>query len=164
MAGKGFNHTPNTGEFRNAGSPGIRSTGAYLIGARPFILRAALGGGANAAGQVHTISFPFITRLITVINQDAAGDDCIVSFGATADAFDHHGISLNNNRDSMTFNVRSNKIYIKTAQNVTVNVEIFAELTDIPSARFGDGWTGKGINTDYDDAAVKQLEIVTANL
>ena len=164
MAGKGFNHTPNTGEFRNAGSPGIRSTGAYLIGARPFILRAALGGGANANGQVHTISFPSITRLITVINQDAAGDDCIVSFGATADAFDHHGISLNNNRDSMTFNVRSNKIYIKTAQNVTVNVEIFAELTDIPSARFGDGWTGKGINTDYDDAAVKQLEIVTANL
>ena len=160
----GFSNVPPASEFRNPGTPGIRSTGAYLIGARPFILRAALGGGAAVNGQVHTISFPFITRLITVINQDAAGDDCIVSFGDDADAFDHHGISLNNNRDSMTFNVRSNKIYIKTAQNVTVNIEIFAELTDIPSARFGTGWTGKGINTNYDDAATKALEIVTANL
>jgi len=150
----GFSHTPATGEFRNAGSPGIRSTGAYLIGARPFIIKATL-----SASKTTKILFPYITRAVTVISQDANGDDCQVSFGNDASAFSYHSISLNNNRDSITCNVRTDAIYIKVPGGADVDIEIFAELTDIPSARFGTGWTGKGVNTNHGDAATKLLEV-----
>ena len=154
MAGSGFSHEANTGEFRNPGTPGIRSTGAYLIGARPFIIKFTV-----AAGKTNKILFPFITRAVTVINQDALSDNCQVSFGSAALAMDHHSISLDNNRDSITFNVRTDLLYIK-ATGDAVDIEIFAELTDIPAARFGAGWTGKGINSDFTDAATKALEVV----
>jgi len=153
MAGKGFNHTPNTGEFRNAGSPGIRSTGAYLIGARPFIVKTQI-----PANKTYKIKFPYITRLVTVINQDADAHDIDVSFDSTANAFTYHSISLDNNRDSMTMNVRTDSVYVKTGGNA-VDIEVFAELTDIPAARFGTGWTGKGLNSNHGDAATKLLEV-----
>ena len=147
MAGSGFNHSPNTGEFRNIGSPGVRSTGAYLIGARPFVLKVLL-----AENTKYKINFPYITRAITVINQDPTAADTVdVAFSPDDDAFAHHSISLDNNRDSVTINVRSNAIYLKTqaaaATGNGTNVEIFAELTDIPSSRFGTGWAGDGIVT-----------------
>ena len=154
MAGSGFSATPNTGEFRNIGSPGVRSTGAYLIGARPFIIKATL-----TAGKTTKILFPYITRAVTIISQDANGDDCKVSFGSDANAFSYHSISLNNNRDSITCNVRTDAVYVNVPGAAAVDIEIFAELTDIPSARFGTGWTGKGIDTNHGDAATKLLEV-----
>ena len=69
------------------------------------------------------------------------------------------GISLNNNRDSITCNVRTDAVYINVPGAAAVDIEIFAELTDIPSARFGTGWTGKGIDTNHGDAATKLLEV-----
>ena len=153
MAGKGFNHTPNSGEFRNPGSPGIKSTGAYLIGARPFIVKTQI-----PANKTYKIKFPYITRLVTVINQDAASDDIDVSFASTANAFTYHSISLDNNRDSITMNVRTDSVYVKTGA-AAVDIEIFAELTDIPAARFGTGWTGKGLDSNHGDAATKLLEV-----
>lgn len=154
MAGKGFSATPNTGEFRNIGSPGVRSTGAYLIGARPFIIKTQI-----PANKTYKFIFPYITRAVTVINMDAQADDCDVSFASSANAFSYHSISLDNNRDSITMNVRTDSVYIKTNASAAVDIEIFAELTDIPSTRFGSGWTGKGIDSNHGDAATKLLEI-----
>jgi len=155
MAGSGFNATPNAGEFRNAGSPGIRSTGAYLIGARPFIIKTQI-----PASKVYKIKFPYITRLVTIINQDADGHDIEVSFANDDDgySFTHHSISLDNNRDSITMNVRTDSVYVKTGAAI-VDIEVFAELTDIPAARFGSGWTGKGLDSNHGDAATKLLEL-----
>jgi hypothetical protein len=135
MAGKGFSATPNTGEFRNYGGPGMRSTGAYLIGARPFIIKAELDGG-----KVYKVDFPYVTRAITVINQDAASDDLQVAFANHANAFDHHAITLANNRDSITMNVRTSSIYLK-AVTADVSVEIFVEMTDIDASRAGEWGT-----------------------
>jgi hypothetical protein len=147
MAGSGFSASPNQGEFRNIGSPGVRSTGAYLIGSRPFILKVLL-----AADTKYKVNFPYITRAVTVINQDPTTADTVdVAFNSADDAFDDHSISLDNNRDSITMNIRTNAIYLQTqpgaATGSGTNVEIFAELTDIPSARFGAGWEGAGIVT-----------------
>lgn len=146
MAGKGFNHTPNSGEFRNPGSPGMKSTGAYLIGARPFLIRAELDGG-----KVYKVDFPYVTRAVTVISQDATSDDVQVGFANHANTWDHHAITLGNNRDSITMNVRTSSIYLKATGN-DVTVEIFAEMTDINAARAGEWLTAdqsqKGVDTN----------------
>lgn len=113
----------------SAGSPGIRSAGAYLVGARPFIVKALLEDG-----KYYKVEFPFVTRAITIINQDAAGDDLQVAFANHANAWAHHAITLANNRDSITMNVRTSTIYL-FAVSGDVTVELFAEMTDINAAR-----------------------------
>jgi len=130
----------------SAGSPGIRSTGAYLIGARPFMIKAELDGG-----KVYKVEFPYVTRAITVISQDAASDDLRVAFANHTNAWDHHSITLANNRDSITMNVRTSTLYLQAVSN-DVTVEIFAEMTDINAARHEE-WASsdqsrKGIDTD----------------
>lgn len=142
----GFGHVAGTGQFREYGSPGIRSTGSYLIGARPFILKAELDGG-----KVYKIEFPYVTRAITVISQDAASDDVAVAFANHANTWDHHAITLSNNRDSITMNVRTSSLYLK-ALSGDVTVEIFAEMTDINGARH-ESWQSadqsmKGVDTN----------------
>jgi len=142
----GFGHVAGTGQFREYGSPGIRSTGSYLIGARPFILKAELDGG-----KVYKIEFPFVTRAITVISQDAASDDVAVAFANHANTWDHHAITLGNNRDSITMNVRTSSIYVKALAG-DVTIEIFAEMTDINGARH-ESWQSadqstKGVDTN----------------
>jgi hypothetical protein len=128
------------------GSPGIRSTGAYLIGARPFMIKAELDGG-----KVYKVSFPYVTRAITVISQDTASDDLYVAFANHANAWDHHAITLGNNRDSITMNVRTSSLFLKAASG-DVTVEIFAEMTDINGARHeswqSDDQSRKGVDLD----------------
>ena len=130
----------------SAGSPGIRSTGAYLVGARPFILKVELDHTKK-----YKVEFPYVTRAITIISQDAASDDLQIAFANDANAWDHHAITLANNRDSITMNVRTSTIYLY-APNADVTVEIFAEMTDINAARHEE-WSSsdqsrKGIDTN----------------
>jgi hypothetical protein len=131
----------------SSGSPGIRSTGAYLIGARPFLIKAELDGG-----KVYKVSFPYVTRAITVISQDAASDDLYVAFANHANTWDHHAITLGNNRDSITMNVRTSSLFLKAASG-DVTVEVFAEMTDINGARH-ESWQSsdqstKGVDTNF---------------
>jgi hypothetical protein len=137
MAGSGFNATAGPGEFRNHGGPGARSTGAYMIGARPF-----LAGGVVDAGKTIKIAFPQVTRAITVINKDAASDNIQVHFSSVSSSVvtdaswnqGFHYITLDTKNQSITMNVRSKEIYL-TAPGSDASFEIFAELTDIAPAR-----------------------------
>ena len=134
----------------SAGSPGIRSTGAYLIGARPFIAKATLEGG-----EVYKVSFPYVTRAITVVSQDALSDNVQVAFANHANVWAHHAITLANNRDSITMNVRTSSLYLKAVSG-DVTVEIFAEMTDINGARH-ESWQSsdqsrKGVDTNFTES------------
>lgn len=137
MAGSGFNATPNPGEFRHAGGPGARSTGAYMIGARPF-----LAGGIVDAGKTVKVSFPQVTRAITIINKDANSDDIQVHFSSVSSSTatdpswnqGFHYVTLDAKNQSITMNVRSKEIYL-TAPAGDATFELFAELTDIAGSR-----------------------------
>lgn len=137
MAGSGFSHTPNTGEFRHAGGPGARSTGAYQIGARPFIV-----GGVVDAGKTVRVTFPFVSRAITVVNKDATSDDIQIHFSSVSSSTvtdpswnqGLHYFTLDSKNQSLTMNVRSKEIFL-TAPGADATFEIFAELTDILGAR-----------------------------
>ncbi len=142
--------TDNTGgRIHTWGSPGVMSTGAYLVGARPFIVKANLGDG-----EVYKVDFPFVTRAITVINQDAANDDVLIAFANHANAFDHHAITLGNNRDSITMNVRTSSLYLKASGDV--DIEIFAEMTNIESHRHEEWGTSdqsrNGIDVNFTES------------
>ena len=138
MAGSGFSHTPNAGEFRNYGGPGARSTGAYMIGARPFIV----GGEISGSGGTVRVTFPFVTRAITVVNKDSASDDIQIHFSSvsgsnpTDPGWDTglHYITLDSKNQSMTMNVRAKEIFL-TAPGNQASFELFAELTDILGSR-----------------------------
>ena len=136
----GFNNTAPASEFRNYGSPGTRSTGAYMIGARPFI-----AGGTIDAGDTVKVSFPYVSRAITVINKDADSHIMRIHFSNTNDDGNAanpgwknglHYITLDAKNQSMTFNVRAKEIYLSAADDANdVTFEIFAELTDIAAGR-----------------------------
>ena len=132
----GFSNTPPASEFRNYGSPGARSTGAYMIGARPFI-----AGGEVSGGTVR-VSFPYVTRAITVVNKDAASDDIQIHFSSVSGAnptdpgWDTglHYFTLDSKNQALTMNVRAKEIFL-TAPGANATFEIFAELTDILGSR-----------------------------
>ena len=131
--------------FTSAGSPGFRSSGQYLIAGQPFLVKATLDDGT-----VYKVVLPYLSRSITVINQDAASDDVQLAFANHANAWDHHSITLANNRDSITMNIRCSEFYLKATGDVSV--EIFAELTQVNPNRHGPWQTSdqsqKGIDTD----------------
>lgn len=135
----GFGHVAGTGQWRGYGSPGTRSTGAYMIGAHPFIV-----GGTIDADNTVKVSFPYVTRAITIINKDADSHDMRIHFSNTNDDGTAtnpgwrnglHYITLDAKNQSMTFNVRAKEIYLSAAGSNDVTFELFAELTDINSDR-----------------------------
>lgn len=127
-------------EFRQYGSPGARSTGAYMIGARPF-----LAGGTIDGGRTVKVSFPFVTRAITIINKDADSHALRIHFSNTNDdgiatnpgwKNGLHYITLDTKNSSMTMNVRCKEVYLSAADDANdVTFEVFAEVTDISVQR-----------------------------
>jgi hypothetical protein len=131
--------------YTSAGSPGFRSSGQYLIAGQPFLVKAKLDDG-----KVYKVVLPYLSRSITVINQDAASDDVYLAFANHANAWDHHSITLANNRDSITMNIRCTEFYLKASGDV--DIEVFAELTQVNPDRHG-SWASadqsqKGIDKD----------------
>ena len=126
--------------------PGVNSTGAYLVAGIPFVLNHSVPNG-----QVDKITFPRVTRSITIINKDAESHDLLIAFSNISHAFDHHRITLANERDAITMNVRCKEIYVKGSGG-TCNYEIVAELTPILAAEFPslNGADNAGLSTNLD--------------
>ncbi len=117
-------------EFRNNNyKPGIGSVGAYQMGAIPYVTGSAdLDNGAE-----HTITFPSVTRSVTVINHSSA--TIRVHFATTSGTRVEaglHFIELDSDEDSISMNVRLTNLYISNASG-TDNLEyrVIAELTSI---------------------------------
>ena len=122
---------------------GLHNVGSYQAAGHPFIT-----GSAIANGIEHKISFPMVTKAVTVIADGTMTGDLRVHFQTTASATGfavsgHHYITLDSTEDSITFNVKCKEIYL-TATGADVNYELFAELTNIPTDRMFD-LTGSGV-------------------
>jgi hypothetical protein len=110
-------------------SPGIASVGSYQVAGSPWMT-----GSANIpANQEDTINFPGVTKSITIINR--AAPDLRVHFAATGsgNVMDGvHYISLTEQRDSITLNVKTNVLYVSNVDGSDPgHYEVFAELTGI---------------------------------
>lgn len=132
-------------------SVGVGHVGSYQVSGHPFIT----GSASIESGVQHKISFPRIAKSVTVINRTSV--DLRVHFtdkdvGGTTTA--KHYITLGDNKDSMTFNVKCKEIYI-TSQGNNGAYELAAELTGIETremyALAGSGITTTDTANDTDD-------------
>ena len=130
---------------RTSYQPGIGQTGAYLVAGMPYIT----GSADLDNGGEHTISFPYVTRSVTVINHSSS--TIRVHFAPKASNSDgtidgKHFIELDSDEDSITMNVKCKEIYISNASG-TDNLEyrVFAELTGVAT---GDMPTLSGAGID----------------
>ena len=121
---------------------GLRNVGSYQVSGHPFLTGAVDMGSANTE---HKISFPYVTKNVTVI---ASGSSEIkVHFNSNSAAGDvlnaAHFITLDSDEDSMTFDVKCKEIYLT---NITANAgfQLYATLTNIDVSHMYD-LTGSGL-------------------
>ena len=80
------------------------------------------------------VSFPYVTRTVTVINRSST--DLRIHFNSLSDSqhvvTHRHYVSLTENRDSITFNVKCKEVFISLANSGSNgDFELVAELTPI---------------------------------
>jgi len=127
---------------------GLRNVGSYQVSGHPFLTGTT---GDGAAGTEVKISFPFVTKNITIISSGSfdtatTENSLKVHFNSDSDGdvlSGFHYITLDSEEDSMTFDVKCKEIYIT---NVTNNAswQMYATLTNIPTDRMY-ALTGSGL-------------------
>ena len=138
------------------GHVGLRNVGSYQISGHPFVTSSALTDGAQ-----HQISFPTVTKKITVIASGSqgsgAGGSCLrVHFNATGSGAvvgyetprsGSHYIELDSHEDSIEFDVKCKSIYLSVPTGHTGGYQLYASLTSIPTSSMY-AVTGSGLTND----------------
>lgn len=133
---------------RNRFSVGLGSVGNYQVAGVPWITGSVNG---LAAGDEDKLSFPSVTKTITVINTDVDSCDIHVHFNSKTrtDVTDGlHYVALNSLNDAMSFNIKCKEIYISNPDgSEAASYTVVAELTGISSSEMfpltGSGLTNK---------------------
>ena len=111
---------------------GIGAVGSYQVSGVPWITGSV---DTLAAGSQHTITFPSVTRTVTVINTDVGACDIHVHFnsklvGNVSGGL--HYVSLNDRNDAISFNVKCKEMYISNPDaSAAASYTVVAELTGI---------------------------------
>jgi hypothetical protein len=126
---------------------GLGNVGSYQVSGHPFITGAIL-----ASDQQHKISFPYVTKKVTVVASGSITQHLRVHFHTTGsdNLVGHESggnyISLDSHEDSFEFDVKCKEIYISTAGGATGAYRVYASLTTIPTSSMfalsGSGVTG----------------------
>ena len=122
--------------------PGLNNVGSYQVSGYPYIT----GSAALTAGTEHQISFPKVTRAVTVYNMSLT--PIRFSFnpsGSSRVVAGHHYVELgpgssgsNSERPlSMTLNVKCKEIYVSSPAG-TAEYRVIAELTNIDTNSMGE--------------------------
>ena len=122
----------NSGASDGRYTPGIGHVGSYQVSGRPYITGSAVGGLAHNAED--EISFPNVTRAVNVIN---FGSNAIRVHFASKDTGNtiskFHFVELDSDEDSISMNVKTDKIFISNVSGGTATYRVIAELTGIPT-------------------------------
>jgi len=143
---------------------GLRNVGSYQISGHPYIT----GSNDLDTNKVHQINFPYVSRSITVINNNTNnGEDIMVHFqsgstttitplakngghgtfsSAEADVLkQNHYLTIPSGYSSITMNVKCANFYISNQSGTSdLKYQVFAELTTIPTGSMYE-LTGSGI-------------------
>tara|TARA_R110000824_G_scaffold46692_7_gene133859 strand:+ start:51639 stop:52049 length:411 start_codon:yes stop_codon:yes gene_type:complete len=131
------------GDVPNVYSVGVHNVGSYQVSGIPYIT----GSTSLAAGAEEKITFPYVTRTITVVNHSS--HKLRISFNATGSGNvvgGCHFVELDSDEDSFSFNVKCKEIYVSSdpASGGAIEYRLVAEMTNIPAARMYD-LTGSGL-------------------
>jgi hypothetical protein len=129
---------------------GLHNAGSYISSGTPYITGSdnlAVSGAATACQD--NIPFPSVTKSVTVINRGTT--ELRIHFAnaktQTTTWAQFHYVSLPNNNDSVTLNVKCADIYVSNPTSTVGKYTLFAELTGIPAERMFI-LSGSGINED----------------
>jgi hypothetical protein len=126
---------------------GLRNVGSYQISGHPYVT-----GSTLTDGQEMLISFPTVTKTITVVASGSTADPLIgITFNSTSSTAEimtgKHTMTMDSSGDSMTFDVKCREIYIHAKDgNATSGFELYASLTGIPATNMY-ALTGSGLTT-----------------
>jgi len=119
------------------GAPGVglRNVGSYQVSGHPY-----LTGSVLYAGEEKKVSFPYVTKNITVINSASANGTVSTrlkihfhSTGSNTDVIaQKHYIEFNSLEDSFEFDVKCREIYISSPE--VGGFMLYASLTNIPTS------------------------------
>jgi len=135
---------------RNRFSSGIGSVGSYQVSGVPWIT----GSITLAAGATDKLTFPSVTKQITVINTDGlevtSDVELRVHFNPVADGdviTGRHFIPLWADQMSIDLNIKCKELYITNADGANVGSYcVIAELTGIATTEMFN-LTGSGLTT-----------------
>jgi len=127
----------------NIYSVGLQHVGAYQVSGTPYLIESALLTVSNNSLR---FQFPTVTKSITVKSNHAAIRVHFAPYIALDPAYPEytHGAVTNGNfvtiaiGESQTFDFKCKEIFISNTTTSTAgtnDVQIFAELTNIPAAR-----------------------------
>ena len=119
----------------NIYAPGLRSVGSYQVSGWPYTTGSAVADTAR-----YKVSFPYVTKSITIIASSSAEEADMAGHLRVhfADNIDpgvytgRHYITLDTDKDSITFDVKCKEIYL-SAIGDDVGFELYASLTGIPT-------------------------------
>jgi len=115
----------NPGNFKY--NVGIGHVGSYQVSGHPFLT----GSTGIDMAAVHTITFPRVAKKVVVTSRSAQDLQIYFTHPNTGDAgVAKHYITLVDNKDSFTFNVKCKEMYIMSLGNGGA-YELYAELTGI---------------------------------
>ena len=111
---------------------GLRNVGSYQVSGHPYITGSANMGSADTE---HKVSFPYVTKNVTVI---ASGSAPVIKIHFNSDSAGdvlngNHFITLNSVEDSITFDVKCKEIYL-TNINATSGFQLYASLTNVETS------------------------------
>ena len=125
---------------------GIGAVGSYQVAGVPY-----LTGSTIAPGQEHKIEFPTVAKSVLVINKDtdSSQSELQVHFNSQTDGAvvsGRHYFPLDDQKDSISFNVKCKEIYISAPGTGAGNSRYFlvAELTGIATTQMFN-LTGSGL-------------------
>jgi len=118
---------------------GLRNVGSYQVSGHPYVT----GSELLYNGEEIKVSFPFVTKAVTIINSGSA--TIYTYFNSTSSTNDNtgriiagkHYISLDADEQNVTFNVKCKEIYVQLAHGKAGTLqgfECFAELTNVPTS------------------------------
>ena len=127
--------------FHGATKSGLRNVGSYQVAGHPFLTGSTISAGAEV-----TVSFPYVTKTVTVIASGSIPATGIrVHFAdKSQNIYERkHYITLNSAEDSMEFNVKCKQIFVSSPDG-DAGFELYASLTNIPTSSMY-ALTGSGI-------------------
>ena len=122
---------------------GLRNVGSYQVSGAPFVT-----GSTMISGQEVQISFPYVTKEVTVIASGSAIGELRIHFTSVSSSANvignNHYVSLDSHEDAVTFNVKCKELWLSTPQGNATGFKMYASLTNVPTSSMFT-LTGSGI-------------------
>ena len=129
--------------FHGSTRVGLRNVGSYQVSGAPFVT-----GSTMISGQEVQISFPYVTKEVTVIASGSAIGELRIHFTSVSSSANvignNHYVSLDSHEDAVTFNVKCKELWLSTPQGNATGFKMYASLTNFPTSSMFT-LTGSGI-------------------